>query len=514
MAQQNPMLTRRACVMAKIETTPGTDASPTAALDAILVASPDFNVDLQTLERDYVRADISPLGVAVGRKLAKMKFTVELRSNGLTNTGNISNVAKMGRLLRGCGYSETAVSGAGTVEAVRTVGSPAVAPTWAISGTNANKNYNTFLLTCVLGGASATAKIRVDELNGYAPNHHKNESITISTNSAAGTVAFNQTNPVVETITFAGTWVAGERVYYNVHGYEGFLTSGSTPTPTTMGAALASALNAHSSAMGAVNSSGTVTCTYTGAMAGVVVTSGSTALALGDTTCTTTPTWAGSLALGQQWLVDVTPVGISYQPVSDNFETLTLYMYMDGILHKMTAAQGTFTINAEAGQFGTVEFEFTGQYIAPIDAAVPTSPTYETTKPPVFELAKLRADSEDITIAKFSFTQNNTVEPRMDANSSDGYFGVRITARAPEGGVDPEVVRTGNYNFFAKMATATQFQLTGRFGTVDGNIIWVAAPKVQYSGLTYQDRSGITTYDAGLRFGAETGNDEVTFFFA
>jgi hypothetical protein len=33
---------------------------------------------------------------------------------------------------------------------------------------------------------------------------------------------------------------------------------------------------------------------------------------------------------------------------------------------------------------------------------------------------------------------------------------------------------------------------------------------VQYTGLTYQDRNGIRTYDAQLRFSRVLGNDEMT----
>jgi len=49
---------------------------------------------------------------------------------------------------------------------------------------------------------------------------------------------------------------------------------------------------------------------------------------------------------------------------------------------------------------------------------------------------------------------------------------------------------------------------------VAGNRIWMIAPGVQYSGLTYRDRSGIRAYDAGLKFTRQTGNDEIMFLLA
>jgi hypothetical protein len=52
-----------------------------------------------------------------------------------------------------------------------------------------------------------------------------------------------------------------------------------------------------------------------------------------------------------------------------------------------------------------------------------------------------------------------------------------------------------------------------RVGYNPGNTVWVLAPGVQYTGLTYQDRQGILAYDAGLKFPAYNNNDEVCFYF-
>src|SRR6266487_2642706 len=166
MAQLNPRLMRRTLVLAKVESTPGTDAAPTPAADAILVASPSYETDLQILQRDFVRADLSPIGIQVGRKLAHMKFGVELRGNGLQQDG--ATDPKIGRLLQGCGFSRTGITTAGP-GAVRAVGNHSAAVTWSSAGTYNGATFpdcQDFLLTCVLAGASATAKLRVDELNG------------------------------------------------------------------------------------------------------------------------------------------------------------------------------------------------------------------------------------------------------------------------------------------------------------------------------------------------------------
>ena len=71
------LLSKRALLLAKIETTPGTDALPVPALDAILVADPEFSIDPNILERDFVSSDLSPFEHIIGRKLASITFTTD-----------------------------------------------------------------------------------------------------------------------------------------------------------------------------------------------------------------------------------------------------------------------------------------------------------------------------------------------------------------------------------------------------------------------------------------------------
>ena len=421
----NPLLTRKTVVLGKIEPTYNTDASPTEAADAILVSEPMFAVDPNVLERDFTRNDLSPLGMRVGRKLASMSFSVELRSNGATNGGQLSNECKLGRLLRACGYSVTAITGAGTVGTIDAAsGNSGPAVTWTPGGASVFKQRVKYTIEVTTPGVSGTAEV----------------SITPDADAVADGVDTAQT--------------------------------------------------------------------------GVTLTSG-TAIDLdnGGGGATITPSWSGSLDSGDTWTVEVSPVGLQYLPVSDSFESMTLYMYKDGILHKMTGAIGTFSINAEAGGYGTCEFEFTGQYVTPIDATLPSSPVFETTEPPVFELAKMRLDNFAAVVNTLSFEQQNEIVPRPDANGSDGYNGVRLTGRNPQGGLDPEATLVADHSFWDDFEASRRVPFKCRFGQTDGNVVWMFAPALQYSGLTYQDRDGMRVYDAGIRFTRVDGNDEVEFFF-
>lgn len=230
-----------------------------------------------------------------------------------------------------------------------------------------------------------------------------------------------------------------------------------------------------------------------------------------------TPAWTGNLVLGQKWRVWVYPVGFLYTPVSTGFESVTNYLYKDGgLLHKLPGGVGTFTMDAEGGQYPTCSFTFTGQYVAPTDSGgLPTSAVYEETQPPVVENAALYIDDFGAVVNKFSFDQSNQISTRSDVSKPDGYNGVRITGRSPKGGIDPEMNLVAQEDFWAKLASAKAMPFRMRFGTDVGNRQWVLAPATQYTGMSYQSRDSFLVLDAGLTFrsGWQGGDDEVAFFF-
>jgi hypothetical protein len=102
-----PLLGRKRVILAKIETTYGTDPTPTGAANAILVR----NLNLNPLEADYAdRALIRPyLGrseqIPTGSRVM-VDFEVELQASGTAGTA-----PGWGVLMRGCAHSETTSAG-------------------------------------------------------------------------------------------------------------------------------------------------------------------------------------------------------------------------------------------------------------------------------------------------------------------------------------------------------------------------------------------------------------------
>jgi|GEM_PF-2398822 len=243
----------------------------------------------------------------------------------------------------------------------------------------------------------------------------------------------------------------------------------------------------------------------------VTITSG-TDLNIGTTGLKLAPTFTGDLVLGQKWVVWCLPKGLRLDPVSDGFESLTLVLNMDGVEHRMYGSYGTFSVNAEAGDYAKIEWEFQGTYEDPTDKPLPQC-NYETTIPAQVEHARLRIDKNYTIVNAWSFEQGNDIQIRPDVSSGEGYVGTRIVSRDPKGGIDPEAELVANHDFWGKLGRAERMSFQIRIGTEKGNTVWFLSPSVQYTGLTYQDRDGIRAYDAELKYSRVFGNDEMCIIF-
>ena len=103
-----PRYTMNQAILAKIETTPGTDASPTGAANAILVANATFNpLNAQNVDRNLLRVFMGGSEQLVGTDYLECSFDVEFQSSGTAGTA-----AAWGPLVRACGYAETVTASA------------------------------------------------------------------------------------------------------------------------------------------------------------------------------------------------------------------------------------------------------------------------------------------------------------------------------------------------------------------------------------------------------------------
>jgi hypothetical protein len=185
-------------------------------------------------------------------------------------------------------------------------------------------------------------------------------------------------------------------------------------------------------------------------------------------------------------------VSVTYAPVSASFSSVTIYYNIDGVLHKVTGARGTFTLNGSVGEIPTIDFTFTGIYNTPTDTAAPT-PTYANQATPVifkngntdgFELLSYAGCLQSV-----SFDIGNTLVYRELINCTKQTL---ITDRRSTGSVTLEAVTMATKNYFTAALTDSSLgNLLFQHGQTPGNIVDFASTNIDIGDVSYGDQDGI-----------------------
>src|SRR5262245_11043452 len=231
----------------------------------------------------------------------------------------------------------------------------------------------------------------------------------------------------------------------------------------------------------------------------------------GSGTAATPPEWG--ILLRAAGFAETVSTKVSYNPISTGFESVTGYIYWDGILTKITGLFFDWERNAAAGEYGSIQWRGQGLYNDPTDAAIPAGAVFQTTKPPMIQssILTLGAFATGV-IQALQLRGGNQLAERPDLNSPEGFKGTLFTGREITGSVNPEAVTEATHPFWANFKAGTEVAMTATFGVTPGNRIKInTAPKVQYGAPNIGDRNGIRTYEVPifLNRSANTGNDEL-----
>ena len=148
----------------------------------------------------------------------------------------------------------------------------------------------------------------------------------------------------------------------------------------------------------------------------------------------------------------VTSVSVTYLPASASISSMTMAMYMDGIIKKIWGARGNVSLKLEDGKPAIFHFTFTGADFSVLDGALLSSGvSYEATIPTAFQNASLTLDTYAALLGNIEINMNNEVALREDVNASSGHKSAVITKRKPTMSIDPEFVTVATYDFYGKL---------------------------------------------------------------
>jgi hypothetical protein len=204
---------------------------------------------------------------------------------------------------------------------------------------------------------------------------------------------------------------------------------------------------------------------------------------------------------------------VVYQPVSNNFESATIYVNVDGVLHKMLGARGTVQETMSAKGIPVFKFNFTGMYVPVADGVLPT-PVFTAFQTP---LAVNKANTSGLSLLGYkqailsdlSVDLGNTVTYRNLVNHES----VAITDRQTKGSITVEATTVATMDWWTAAASITTGVLSILHGTTPGNRVKIDAPRVQITKPRYSEKDGIVMLQADLKFNPAAGNDEVSITF-
>lgn len=199
-------------------------------------------------------------------------------------------------------------------------------------------------------------------------------------------------------------------------------------------------------------------------------------------------------------------------PISSSIPSATHYAYIDNLLVQTIGARATMGIRFTDDEIPF--FTYTVQGRAPTalaSEAVPGTPTVTAFQTP------LLASTENTTFLLDGFALPlRSLE--LDANIDLNYRSLigpqdRVTwrNRAWGGRITAELPDLTSKDYFAKVRTGITMALSLVHGTVAGNIVTVAAPKVQIVGMDVPEEDGIAMVTMDVLLLPNAGNDEITF---
>ncbi|MBY4866779.1 hypothetical protein K6W76_09690 [Burkholderia anthina] len=202
-------------------------------------------------------------------------------------------------------------------------------------------------------------------------------------------------------------------------------------------------------------------------------------------------------------------VSVKYAPVSVKPTTpLTIYYYLDGLLHQLTDAYGTVSFDITAGAIPKMSFKFMGAY----------NPVTDTPLPAGTDFSKFLTPKLGLT-AHTTWSMHGYTGPlqqlSLDIANSLNWFqligdeGAEVDDRQPTGKIVMGLGKVSDMDWWTASKDAVLGPLSIQQGQSAGNIVLFEAPQAQISNLTYSDQNNKAMLNGDLGINPEDGNDEL-----
>ncbi|MDD5249642.1 MAG: hypothetical protein PHY45_11685 [Rhodocyclaceae bacterium] len=238
----------------------------------------------------------------------------------------------------------------------------------------------------------------------------------------------------------------------------------------------------------------------------------------GSGTAGTAPSW-GKLLRGCAMAETVTAgQRVEYNPISSAFESLTLYYYDDGLVHKLLGARGTFAVKFPIGDRPVFNFKFTGIDGGPTAVANP-SLTLTSWKPPVaVTFGNTSSLLLGCTYATGAFTGGISYPSQgleFDLSGTVNYTElvgsqvVDFSDRNPNAKIVLDLTAAQEVTLLGTVKSLTQQGMGLIQGSTAGNKVLFFAPAAQLFNPSKQEINGRRLIGFDVDCAPSAGNDEI-----
>lgn len=232
--------------------------------------------------------------------------------------------------------------------------------------------------------------------------------------------------------------------------------------------------------------------------------------AKGSGTAGTAPDWL-VLHRACGWVnTNVPATSDTLKPDDTPTDSVTIWVYKDGLLYKVVGCRGEVKQVFEAGKIVKFKYEFMGRFDIPTDVSLPSSATFDSTKPVPALGNTFTFGSYAAIISKLELSLNNTIVRNEDMNVTYGVQSFEITGRKPSGKMTVNAVlrATSNADFWSYMNAATTKALSHALGATAGNILTTTAPVCVITSIKPVSNDGIDAFEIEFDMTRSSGGDE------
>lgn len=194
-------------------------------------------------------------------------------------------------------------------------------------------------------------------------------------------------------------------------------------------------------------------------------------------------------------------------------ESVTLWFYTGGVLHKLNGCAGTFKINLKAGEIWTIDWEFTGLYADNAADTVQPALTHESVAPVIVKSMGFTYNAVSLVIEELMLDIGNTVSPQKSANgANNGIARYFVSQRNSKGTMNPEAEALSTINFWDHYDNTTASNIVvNPSGLSAGQDIELAVTGCVLEPPKYGTRENVLTHEISFNINPTitTGNNEI-----